>query len=378
MNLDSPRESGSMSMDIDDDAVPCCHPDSSCGRTGFDFHHQNHQLAESSLTSIHSLSSHPPPDCERLPGSDDSMVLAPSSSPVNHPVETGNMYQHQGLAGQHGVILPGQEVTTRKRKHSYDLPHTHVTGHDRISHDADGAHSQSRRRVRPRQRTQQDREFTPLLTMSPGRERESLVEETISAFDYPPAVDVTGSFHSIRRHFCPRNLSEDGPRILQSSSSPKVDDLEDQERGRSNTVNSFAEVALASTATRKHGRLSTLQDFWLPRPFEESGPSMGSLKVHERGLEVPPSFLSTSGGRMDGPRSSREDSTRAVSPQPALHPLELSMGKFFNKPMCDSPESISPDEGGLAHLERPTTQVIHSAHYDSPPHPVRTTDNNDG
>ncbi|KAG6371627.1 hypothetical protein JVT61DRAFT_9340 [Boletus reticuloceps] len=342
---------------------------------GFDFHPQNHQLAESSQTSIHSLSSHPPPDCERLPGSDDSprlVVLAPSSSPVNHPVETGDMYQHQGLAGQHGVILSGlkrsvQEVTTRKRKHSYDLPHTDVTGHDRISHDADGAHSQSRRRVRPRQRTQQDGEFSPLLIMSPGRERESLVEETISAFHYPPAVDVTGSFHSIRRHFCPRNLSEDGPRILQSSSSPKVDDLEDQERGRSNSANSFAEVALASTATRKHGRLSTLQDFWLPRPFEESGPSMGSIKVHERGLEALPSFLSTSGGRMDGPRSSREDSTRAVSPRSALHPLELSMGKFFDKPMCESPESIGPDEGGLAHLERPTTQVIHSARYDSPP-----------
>ena len=387
-------------MDIDDGAVARRHThrcdsvrmntsDPSVGRLPSD--PQNHQIVGSIQTSIHSLPSHPPPDRERLPGSDDSphfMIVSSPTFPVNRLGETSDIYQDPGFAGQPRDVLPSlkpsaseQEVTTRKRKRTHDLPPTLITDHDHPHDDpfTDGAHPQSHRRIRPRLRIQQDMEFSPLLIMSPGRERDSPAEqeETISAFHYTP--NVTDPSHSIRRHFYPANHPEHGPRILQSSSSPPLDDLDRQERGRSDSANSFAQVALASTTTRKHGRLSTLQDFWLPRPFEEpKRPSLAlssasaNVKVHERGLEAPPSFLSTTGsGRMGGPRASREsagsptdalghpirapireDGTQchAVSPpRAAMLPLETNMtiGTFFGKPICDSPEEISP--GGWAH-----------------------------
>ncbi|KAF8559419.1 hypothetical protein OG21DRAFT_1493311 [Imleria badia] len=366
MNLDGPSKPGSLPMDIDDgthhphrcDSVNL--PGPSGEQTPFVFHPQNPQFAGSVQTSIPSLPSQPLPDCECLPGLDDSpqpMILASPSSPMHHVGEMPSS------------LKPSvQDVTTRKRKHTHDLP-----DYDHDPHDdtfTDGANSQSRRRTRPRLQTQRDREFTPLLIMSPGREPVFLVEETITAFHYPS--NLTDPSHSIQRHFLLENLTEHRPRILRSSSLPKVDDPE--ERSRSDSATSFAEVALASTVARKHGRLSTLEDIWLPRPFEDAErPSLGSIKVHERGLDALPSFRSTSGGRMGGLRASRaepagsptdtlghpirptsrEHGTHAVSPRSAMLPLETGTTKFFDKPLCDSPEEIDPDEKGRPHFELP-------------------------
>jgi hypothetical protein len=375
-----------MSMDVDDGAVARrhSHRGDSVGMSTSDpslpSDPQNHHISGSVRTSIHSLPSYPPPDRERLPGSNDSpqfMILPSPTSPVYRLGETSDIHQNPGPSRQHRDILPSsnpseQEVAPRKRKRTHDLPPTLVMDHDHIPLDdtfTDGANPQSRRRVRPRLRTQLDREFSPLLIMSPGSERNHpMEEETISAFHYPP--NVTDPSHSIRRYF---HLPEHGPRILQSSSSPKLDDMEDrqpEERGRSDSASSFAQVALAPTATRKHGRLSTLEDLSLPRPFEDTERpplDLGSIKVHERGLEVPPFFLSTGGGRMGGLGASREsagsptdalghpirasiceDGTHAVSSRSAMLPLEPSSttGNFFDKPICDSPDPIDSDEDG--------------------------------
>ena len=374
-----------MSMDIDDGAVVARRHPHRCDSVKMNTSGpsllsdpQIHQISGSIHTSIHNLPSHPPHDCERLPGSDDSpqfMMLSSPISPAGRLGETGDIHQNPGLSRQHRDSLPSsnpseQEVSPRKRKRTHDLPHTLIMDHNDINIPLDGAYTdganpQSRRRVRPRLRTQQDGEFSPLLIISP---RGSPVEEeTISAFQYPP--NVTDPSHSIRRYF---NPPEHGPRILQSSSSPKLDDLENrqpEERGRSDSANSFAQVALASTATRKHGRLSTLEDLWLPRPFEDTkrpSSDLGSIKVHERGLEAPPFFLATGGGRMGGLRASRESAgsptdalghpirapiheehgTHAVSPRSAALPLEpiSTTGNFFDKPLCDSPDSMDPDQ----------------------------------
>lgn len=339
-----------MSMDVDDGAVPRRHPhrsDSvrmsspgpSGGRMSFDSHPQTHQIVGSAQASTHSLPSHPPPDCERLP--DSVMRLSPPSSPLNRP---------------------------QKRKRTHDLPHTHAIDHNHSPRDdasTDGSSSQSRRRKRLRLQTQQVGEFSPLLIMSPGRELGPHVEETFLA-TFPPVTDPSHST-GIRRYFHPLEIPpEHDPRILQRGSSPKLDDPEDsKDHGRSDSVSSFAEVALASTANPPKSRLSSLGDFGLPRPFEDTDrPSLASIKVHERGLEAPPLFFPTSGGRMGGPwasresagsptdalghpirvpRADREHGARAVSPRPDIPRLEPSSTNFFGKPLCESPESMDEE-----------------------------------
>lgn len=384
-----------MSMDIDDDAVSSQHPhhyDSakmntsgpSGGRIPLGPHPQKLQIVGSVQASSHSASSHPSPGCERLSGSDGSpqlMIPLSPSAPVNHLGETGDITPSHGLARQRrGIFLDFEsserELTPRKRKNTHDSPHTHIVDHNHsVDNDAftDSANSQPARRIRPRLWTQQDREFSPLLYISPGQERDPLVEEeTISAFHYSPNVADPSS--SIQRYFHLGNSREQDPCTLQSGSSPQINDLEDhgKERKRSDSANSFAEVALASAGIRKHGRLSTLQDFWLPRPFEEieRQPSVGIIKVHERGLEAGPLFLSTNGGRTGGLSASREPAPgsptdtlghpihkygiHACSSPSARLPLEPSSTNFFDKPICDSPDPIDPiDEDGFTHVEVP-------------------------
>ena len=405
-----------MSMDVDDDAVPRRHshrsdsvkmssPGPSGGRMPFDPHSQNHQIVGSTQASIHSFPSHPPPDCERLPGS--VAGLSPSSL-VNRLGKTHDIYQNPGLAGQHGDPLPSlklsvQDVAPHKRKRTHDLPHTHIRDHNHFPYDdasTDGASSQSRRRKRLRRRTQQDSEFSPLLIMSPGRELDPHMEEETFLATFP--TNVSGPSHSIRRHFHLENPPEHGPRILQSGSSPGLDDPEDvKEHGRSDSVSSFAEVALASMASPPSSRLSSLQDFELPRPFEDTDrPSFASIKVHERGLEAPPLFFPTSVGRMGGPWASRESAgsptdalghpirvpqavhehgARAVSPRPDIPRLEPGSTNFFGKPLCESPESM--DEDARARFELPPTRVAQGARLDSTPRvrsDGRTTGSSDG
>ena len=368
-----------MSMDIDDDAASCRHPHrcdsvqmnppgSPSERTPFD-----DQELVSIQTSIRSRG-HAYPDYDRLPGLDDppQLVLASSSS-ENRPGEMGDVYENHVLAGQHRPLFPGlkpspQEITSRKRKFTHDLPDTHATNNNDTPDDdafADSANSQSRRRIRPRLQTQ--REFSPLLIMPLHGEQDTVVEDTVSALRYGPNPS-----HSIQRYFHHDNPAH-GPRILQRGSLPRADDLEDpNEPPRSNSVSSFVEVALASTATR---RLSSLQDLELPRPFEEAErPSSCNIAFSERGLDAPLSFHSVSGGRMGSLRGSREMDTHghpirpsshehgshAVSPRSTLFPLEPTTTNFFGKPLCESPDSISPDGDGPTPFE-PPTRVIGSS-----------------
>ena len=357
-------------MDIDDgphhpyhrNSIGMDSPDPSGEQAPLNFHPQSHGLPGSSL---HHLPSHPPSDGDRLSASDDShqlMTLPSPSSPTNHTGEMWDGLHSDTLSNLNPFI---QDVIPRKRKRAHDLPHTHTMDYDHIPHDdtfIDGSNSQSRRRTRPRLQTQRDREFTPLLIMSPGQGRDLPDEETITAFHYPP--DTTNASHSIRRYFHFENPSEYDTRMLQSSSSLEIDP---QERERSDSTSSFAEVALATTTTSKQSRLSTLQGFSLPRPFEETKqPSSDNVKVHERGLDALPSFFSTSGGRMGSLRASRAEPTglptdtlghpirpHALSPRPAMLPLDLSTTSFFDKPICDSPESMDSDEAGRTHFELP-------------------------
>ncbi|KAH0838609.1 hypothetical protein J3R83DRAFT_6931 [Lanmaoa asiatica] len=359
--------------------------DPSGGRFPPDFHPQEHEIVGSVQTSIHSLPSHPTPGYERLPDSDGSpqLVIPPSpapspslSSPMNHLGEMGDINQNHGLAMQRRGILLGLEssvgeITPRKRKRTHDSPRLDHTHQDNDAF-TDSANPRSSRRIRPRLRIPQDREFSPLLFIASGEERDPLVEEgTMGVFHHPP--NMTNPPHAIQRR--PGNLPERDP----CNSSPEVNDLRDHKgRRRSGSTSSFAQVALASTVTPKHGRLSTLQDFWLPRPFEEA--SVGIIKVHERGLDAGPSFLSTnSGDRAGGPRASREPAglltdttpghdiqspirehdTHACSSRSVnMLPLEPSSTNFFDKPICDSPDPIDPtDEDGLTHFELPATQA---------------------
>ena len=331
-----------MSMDVDDGAVSCRHPprrdsvktDSPDPSGGW-------------IPSHPPLPSYPSPGRDRPSDSDDSpFMMLSSSSTTNQVEETGEMYRNHGLPRQRRRFLtnvepPIPEVTQRKRKRTDDAAHPHIM----VDDDAftDGTNPQSHRRIRPRLQPQHS-EFSPLLIMSPGQARDPPVEEeTTLAFHYPPAV--TDPSRSIRRYPHLENPREHEPYVLQSSSSSRANDLE--EPRRSDSANSFAEVALASTTTvpQKHGgRLSTLQGFWLPRPFEETEqPSFGSVVVHERGLEAGPLFLSIKSSRSGGPLVSREP---VGSPQSAMPALELSSTKYFDQPLCDSPDSIDPDEYG--------------------------------
>ncbi|KAG8220114.1 hypothetical protein J3R82DRAFT_1134 [Butyriboletus roseoflavus] len=364
-------------MDIDDNS-----PGPFGGRMSSDYHPRPHQIVGTVQTPTHGVPSRPSPSCERLSVSDGfpQLMIPPSpSSPMNHPREMGDTCQSYGLVRRRSDILLGlgpsaREVTPRKRKHSHGSPHTHVLGHNHTEDDdasTDGANSQSHRRIRPCLWTHQDREFSPLLLMSPGMDRDPPVkEETMSAFHHTQNVSDPSS--SIQRRFYAVNSREHDPCTPQRSPSPSVNDPEDRkERGHSDSANSFAEVALASTVPRKHGRLSSLQDFGLPRPFEEiEQPFVGTVKVHERGCEVGPLFLSTNSGRAGGLSSSRkpagsptddpigEYGIHACSSRSAMLPLEPSSTTYFDKPMCDSPDPIDPtDEDGLTHTELPTVQV---------------------
>ena len=372
-----------MAMDIDDGAVSGHRPyhcDSaemnlpgpSGGRMSSDCH-------GSVQTPTHSAPSCPSPGYIHLSGSDDSpqLMIPPSpSSPMNRLGKMGDTRQSHGLVRQRRRFLTDLEptvleVTPRKRKRPSE-PDTHVLDHSHTHGDAstDGANSLSARRIRPRLWTHQDREFSPLLVMSPGRDRDSPVEETIPGLIY--SQNVTDPSHSIQRRFYFGNPREYDPCMLQSSPSPRVNDPEDRrEHGRSESANSFAEVALATVPPRKHGRLSTLQDLWLPRPFEETEQPSVAVKVHERGLEAGPLFLSTNSGRKGGRSPSREPAgaptdhpireygIHACSSQSAMLPIEPSSTKYFDKPICDSPDPIDPtDEDGLIHFELRTAQVL--------------------
>lgn len=337
-----------MSMDVDDSAgaVSSRHPP--CDSVERDSPGPFGGWMPSNLP----LHRNPFPGRECPAGLDDAPppTTSPSSSFVNYVEETGQIYRNYGQARQQWDTLSSfePEVTQRKRKHTDDPPHPHVTEDD--DGFTDSAYSLPPRRVRPRLRVGQAGEFSPLLVLSLGQERDPVEEgeDTILKYYYSP--NVTNPSRSIRRYFDPGP----GPArdrdacILQRSSSPQFNDLEDRkERRRSDSANSLAEAALASTNTAapKRSRLSTLQDLGLPRPFEdtEQRPSLGSIAVHERGLDAGSLFLSTKSGRAGDPSVSREPGNSSSSGLPALEP---NLTKYFDQPICDSPDSIDPDNHG--------------------------------
>lgn len=387
-------------MDIDDDATSSFL--SSAGRTPSHFHPGDHQLTGSIRTPSQSLAT---PDYERLPDSDDSpqlMVLASSSSHleelggIRRPGDHGPQRQHRDILSSLNPFVQG--ITPRKRKRTDGMTDTHMTDNNNTPHDdasIDDPNPRFRRRTRPRLRVQQDGKFSPLLIMSPFQERDSPEErETLSVFHYPPPS--TDMSDSIRQYFHLENPLEHAPRMLQSNSLPRVDSLEEpKEPGRADSASSFAEVALATTAARRPGRLSTLQDFHLPRPFEETErPSSSSinLKVHARGLDALPAFLSTSGGRMDGLGASRAEPAGSPT-DPLGHSIRLptrehdargsstwsgsdelpSMTVFFDKPICDSPDPID--------VEQDPASAMLGARFEAAPQGqslCRTTGDSDG
>ena len=302
-------------MDVDDDA----HSGGSVPSNPSPPHHP---------TGLHS---HPPLVIPSLSSSSTNVLRGAEDVPEIH----GLTWQRRDIFRLQPSIL---EPTTRKRKHSDDAPHPDTMVHDDVF--GDGSNPRPFRRVRPRVWGREDREFSPLLIMSPTEELHE-EEETVSAFHYPP--DLTNPSHSIQRCFDIGNPPERGPSILQSSSSSRVDDLDDHtERRRSNSANSLAEIALASIVTPPRGRLSTLQDLCLPCPFEEGKQSSSSSggHVHERGLEAGPLFLSTKPGRTG-------TSEPVGSPRFAVPSLEMGTTRYFDKPLCESPDSIDPADGGL-------------------------------
>ncbi|KAG9314666.1 hypothetical protein JVU11DRAFT_5471 [Chiua virens] len=284
-------------------------------------------------------------------------------------------------------------VATLKRKHTDDsdsldmqampVDHHHIQDDDSF---VDSTSSQPPGRKRLRQWIRQDGEFSPLLYMSPAHEQDEnypVDQEATRSFNYPQ--NTTDPLNAIRRFF----HSEHDLRILRSNSTTDRDG-DHRERRRSNSANSFAQVALASIPSeldQAPTRLSTLQDFSLPRPFEDiminqpsqtytSSSSNHSVPVHERGLDAPPSFFLTlahSGQRTDGgalasrgPASLAElDSGDALVYRAVLHPLDTStsasatgtIGIFLDKPLCESPESMNSDEYGRARFEFPMISV---------------------
>lgn len=319
------------------------------------------------MPSDHPLPNGSPPPCEPPP-----LLMLPSTpSPMIRPEETRYMHSYHGLARRGRSISPSMtpsvpEVTSRKRKRTDDPPYPHIM--EGGGAFMTGSHPQSSRRTRPRLGARQDREFSPLLIMSPGPDQDAPMEgeeeETTTAFHYPPATDLS---HAVRRSFHPGHPLEPGPSIIQGSPSPGVDDLEDHaDRGHAESAGSFAEVAQASTAPpKKRRRLSTLQGLGLRRPFEDTespSPALGALIVHERGREPGTLFLPARSGRQAGdPWVSRAPADVPGPSRSGMSSPEPRVTQYFDRPMCDSPDSIGHvDELLRSYSEVPTIQVTYA------------------